>query len=67
MWNRAFRNPPDSAKPQTWWHWMDGNISKEGITADLEAMKRAGIGMAHIFLIGSSISGLAPEYRQEIV
>jgi len=46
---------------------MDGNISKEGITADLEAMKRAGIGMAHIFLIGSSISGLAPEYRQEIV
>jgi hypothetical protein len=39
-----FRNPPDSAKPRTWWHWTGGNIAKEGITKDLEWMKRAGIG-----------------------
>jgi len=38
-----FRNPPDSAKPRTWWHWTGGNISKAGITKDLEWMKRTGI------------------------
>lgn len=40
---RGFANPPDSAKPRVWWHWMSGNITKEGIQADLEWMKRAGI------------------------
>ena len=41
---RGFQNPPDSAKPRVWWHWMNGNISKEGIKLDLEWMKRTGIG-----------------------
>jgi len=41
---RGFQDPPDSAKPRVWWHWMNGNVSKEGIKADLEWMKRAGIG-----------------------
>ncbi len=36
--------PPDSAKPYTMWFWMNGNLTKEGITLDLEAMKSAGIG-----------------------
>jgi hypothetical protein len=40
----GFQNPPESAKPRVWWHWMNGNISKEGIQADLEWMKRIGIG-----------------------
>jgi hypothetical protein len=40
---RGFQNPPDSAKPRVWWHWMSGNVTKEGITADLEWMKRSGI------------------------
>jgi hypothetical protein len=40
---RGFQNPPDSAKPRVWWHWMSGNITKEGIKADLEWMKRSGI------------------------
>ena len=44
----GFLNPPDSSKPQTWWHWMNGNISKVGITADLEAMKHIGLGGATI-------------------
>jgi len=30
----GFQNPPDSAKPRAWWHWMNGNVTKEGITAD---------------------------------
>jgi hypothetical protein len=51
----AFKNPPDSAKPHTWWHWINGNSSKVGITADLEAMKRAGIGGAQIFNVDCGI------------
>ena len=46
---KGFRNPPDSAKPRAWWHWMNGNISKEGITADLEWMHRAGIAGMQMF------------------
>jgi hypothetical protein len=41
---RGFKDPPDSAKPRVWWHWMNGNITKDGIKADLEWMKRVGIG-----------------------
>ena len=41
---QGFRTPPDSAKPRTWWHWTNGNVTKEGITRDLEWMKRVGIG-----------------------
>ncbi|HVS51058.1 MAG TPA: glycosyl hydrolase [Opitutaceae bacterium] len=40
---QGFRTPPDSAKPRTWWHWTASNVTKEGITKDLEWMKRAGI------------------------
>ena len=47
-----FRNPPQSAKTQSWWHWVNGNISKKGITKDLEEMKKQGIGGATILNIG---------------
>jgi hypothetical protein len=40
----SFRSPPDAAKPRTWWHWTMSNVTKEGITKDLEWMKRVGIG-----------------------
>ena len=46
---RDFRAPPDAAKPRVWWHWMNGNVTKEGITADLEWMKRVGIGGMQMF------------------
>jgi hypothetical protein len=46
---RSFRTPPDAAKPRVWWHWMNGNVTKEGITADLEWMKRVGIGGMQMF------------------
>ncbi len=39
----GFQTPPDSSRPRVWWHWMSGNITKEGIKADLEWMKRSGI------------------------
>src|SRR2546421_12146764 len=40
----GFENPPESARPRVWWHWMNGNITKEGIKLDLEWMHRIGIG-----------------------
>jgi hypothetical protein len=40
----GFLHPPDSAKPRVWWHWMNGNITREGIRLDLEWMHRVGIG-----------------------
>jgi len=46
---RGFAQPPPSARPHTWWHWMNGNITREGITADLEAMAQVGVGGAQIF------------------
>lgn len=38
-----FKTPTNSARSYTWWHWVDGNISKERIIKDLEAMKAGGI------------------------
>ncbi len=40
---QSFLSPPDSAKPWVFWFWINGNISHEGITRDLEAMKAKGI------------------------
>ncbi len=40
----GFENPPSGARPRVWWHWMNGNISKEGIKLDLEWMHRVGLG-----------------------
>ncbi len=41
---KNFAKPPQSARPWVYWFWLNGNITREGITADLEAMKRVGIG-----------------------
>ncbi len=40
----TFRTPPDAARPWVYWYFMDGNLTREGMTADLEAMKKAGLG-----------------------
>ena len=45
----GFKNPPNEAIARTWWHWLSGNVSKNGITADLEAMKQVGIQEAQLF------------------
>jgi len=49
--------------------WMDGNLSREGITADLEAMKQAGIGGVVICEVNVGIPRdpvefMSPEWRQ---
>src|SRR4051812_9065491 len=66
---QSFLNPPLSAKPLVWWHWMNGNVTREGITADLEAMARVGLGGGIIFNVdGSAPAGpvrvMSPEWRE---
>lgn len=39
-----FKNPGKEARPRVWWHWMNGNVTKDGIKKDLLWMKRNGIG-----------------------
>ena len=45
---REFADPPCAARPWTRWFWMNGNVSTNGITHDLEAMKALGLGGAII-------------------
>ncbi|MES2731181.1 MAG: glycosyl hydrolase [Bacteroidota bacterium] len=49
---KGFTTPPDSVKPSVYWYWLSDNISKEGVTRDLEAMAKVGIGRAFIGNIG---------------
>lgn len=39
-----FETPPDQYRPRFYWFWMGGSMTKEGIRADLEAMKEVGVG-----------------------
>lgn len=48
----AFAMPQDSLKPWVYYYWISDNVSREGITKDLEAMARVGIGTALIGNIG---------------
>jgi hypothetical protein len=50
-----FTTPPASAKPWVYWFWSEGNITREGITADLEAMQRVGIGGVLIMEVAQEI------------
>ncbi len=53
----GFLNPPDGVRPWVYWFWINGNITKEGITADLEAMQRVGIGGVLIMEVDGSPQG----------
>ena len=46
-----FKTPPAEAKPWTFWYWMHGAVSKEGIRADLKAMQEIGLGGAYLMPI----------------
>lgn len=45
----GFAAPPAAARPLVWWHWINGNVSKRGIEADLADMKRVGIAGVQMF------------------
>ena len=60
---RGFAAPPDSAKPWVYWWWLDGNASREGITRDLEEMRRQGIAGALLFDAGEGhTSPVGPQF-----
>ena len=61
-----FMTPPDASKPIMIWQWMDGLISREGIRADLEAYKEAGIGGVQNFQVGGTTQGLAKDTTNAI-
>jgi len=50
----GFRQPPESARPLVFWQWMNGCVTKEGITSDLESFQRVGLGGVQNFLVGGS-------------
>ncbi|MBI2433880.1 MAG: glycosyl hydrolase [Candidatus Hydrogenedentes bacterium] len=65
----AFAHPPDSDRPWVYWFWKNGNISREGITADLEAMERVGIGGVILMEVSLSVppgnyTFFTPEWRE---
>ena len=60
-----FLNPPDSARPWVYWFFMDGNLSEEGMTADLEAMQAAGIGGVIIMEVNVGIPRGPVEFVSE--
>lgn len=68
----AFLNPPAAARPRVWWHWMNGNITREGIRKDLLWMKRSGIGGFQNFdaslltpqIVEKRLTYMTPEWKE---
>jgi alpha-L-rhamnosidase/Glycosyl hydrolases family 2, sugar binding domain len=58
----GFENPPAAAKPRVWWHWIDGNVSEEGIRQDLTWLNQIGVGGVQNFdaALGGLGRGAAP-------
>lgn len=72
VWERDFANPPAAARPWVYWYFMDGNLTAEGMTADLEAMREAGIGGAILLEVDigvprGPIGFMSPEWRRLMV
>jgi hypothetical protein len=67
----GFENPPETAKPRVWWHWMNGNVTQDGIEKDLEWLKRIGIGGIQTFdanlvtpqLVEKRLIYMTPEWK----
>ena len=64
VFEEAFDNPPESTKPWVYWYWISDNISKEGITKDLEMMSKVGIGEA---LIGNVVDPANPYGKVKVL
>ena len=58
--------PSSEAKPIMIWQWMDGLVTKEVITTDLEAYKEAGIGGVQNFQIGGKLQSLVGDTTNAI-
>jgi hypothetical protein len=68
----GFVNPPNSARPRVWWHWMNGNITQDGIRKDIEWMSRVGIGGLQNFdaqlmtpqVVDKRLAYMTPEWKE---
>jgi hypothetical protein len=71
----GFENPPNGARPRVWWHWLNGNITREGIQLDLEWMHRVGLGGFQNFdaslgtpqVVEHRLPYMTPEWKQTFV
>src|ERR1700730_2416770 len=68
----GFDTPPNGARPRVWWHWMNGNISQEGIKLDLEWMHRVGVAGYQNFdaalqtpqVVDKRLAYMTPEWKE---
>jgi hypothetical protein len=71
---RNFIDPPNSARPRVWWHWMNGNITEEGIKLDLEWMHRVSVGGFTMFegsidtpqVVQNRLAYMTPEWKRAV-
>lgn len=61
---KSFATPPQDARPWCYWYWMNGNVTREGIVADLQAMHDLGIG--GVFLMDIGIHPAGPAAYQSV-
>jgi hypothetical protein len=67
----GFENPPSSARPRVWWHWLNGNITRRGVEEDLDWMKSVGIGGVQAFdatqdtpqIVDKRLVYMSPEWK----
>ena len=59
----GFKSPSKENHPETWFHFIGGNVARPGITADLEAIKGAGISGVQLFhgQFGGPWPGVSPQ------
>lgn len=63
-----FQNPPEETKPWCYWYWLNSDITKDGISKDLEAMAEVGIKRAMIGNIegGGTVKMFSPEWYDAV-
>ena len=54
---RCFSQPPTEARPWCYWYWMNGNVTREGIIADLQAMHEVGVGGVFLMCAATTVAG----------
>ncbi len=68
----GFRDPPATARPRVWWHWLNGNVTEDGIVKDLEWMKRVGLGGVQHFdaslmtpqIVDKRLAYMTPDWKR---
>jgi hypothetical protein len=65
----GFAKPPAAAMPGVWWRWIDGNVTREGISRDLAEMARKGIRSVDIFDVSGGVPAgpagmMGPQWRE---